>query len=221
MGSMISLSTETQFLLGAGGHARVLLDGLLLTGITIDGILDPDLAVGTLVRGLPVLGNDDYLLGTDPSLVVAWIGVGASPSTQRRRTVFEHVAAQSLTVGSFIHPTATISSEATLARGAQVMAGAVIQTNASVGRNAIINANVTIEHDCVVGDHAAISSGAILCGNVGVGESAFVGAGAVVLPGVTIGAGACVGAGAVVTKNVEVATIVYGNPAAPIGKVAG
>ncbi len=221
MGLMNSLNTKTEFLLGAGGHARVLLDGLLSIGNTIDGVLDPDLAVGTLVRGLPVLGNDDYLLGADPALVVAWIGVGASPSTQRRRAVFEYVVAQSLVVGSFSHPTATISPEATLACGAQVMAGAAIQTNASVGRNAIINTNVTIEHDCVVGDHAAISSGAILCGNVVVGESAFIGAGAVVLPGVTIGAGACVGAGAVVTKNVEAATMVYGNPAAPIGKVAG
>ncbi len=221
MGLMINLNTEIQFLLGVGGHARVLLDGLFLTGITIDGILDPDLAVGTLVRGIPVLGNDDYLIGADPALVVTWIGIGASPSTRRRRAVFERVAAQSLTIGSFIHPTATISPEVTLAHGAQVMAGAVIQTNASVGRNVIINTNATIEHDCVVGDHAAISSGAILCGNVVVGESAFIGAGAVVLPGVTIGAGACVGAGAVVTKNVEVATMVYGNPAAPIGKVSG
>ena len=49
---------------------------------------------------------------------------------------------------------------------------------------------------------------------------ARVGGGSVLLPGVTIGRNALVGAGSVVTKDVADQTIVLGNPARPVGKVA-
>ena len=49
-------------------------------------------------------------------------------------------------------------------------------------------------------------------------EFAVVATGSIVLPGITIGEEALVGAGAIVTKDVELATVVVGNPARVICK---
>ena len=47
-------------------------------------------------------------------------------------------------------------------------------------------------------------------------DDVWIGGGAIILGGVTIGARAVVGAGSVVTRDVEVDTVVAGNPARPI-----
>jgi acetyltransferase-like isoleucine patch superfamily enzyme len=53
-----------------------------------------------------------------------------------------------------------------------------------------------------------------------VSKGAWIGARAIILKGVTIGEGAIVGAGSVVTKDVPAWTMVAGNPARAIRKVA-
>lgn len=55
---------------------------------------------------------------------------------------------------------------------------------------------------------------------VRIGEFAFIGMGAILMPGTTIGRGAIVGAGAVVRGDVAPGTIVAGNPAVVVGRVA-
>lgn len=53
-----------------------------------------------------------------------------------------------------------------------------------------------------------------------IGDDAWIGAHAVILRGVTIGSGAIIGAGSVVTKDVEPNTLVAGNPARLVRRLA-
>ena len=56
--------------LGAGGHAKVLIDALLASSAVITGIVDPDLTLtGTKTLGVPVLGGDDVVSEFPPSQV--------------------------------------------------------------------------------------------------------------------------------------------------------
>lgn len=205
------------YMLGAGGHGRVVLDVLLSSGVNVVGVLDPDLKVGDQVFGVPVLGTDDFLDPVTPTNVLLVNGLGANPWVRSRKSLFENMKARGFLFDAVRHPSAVIGGECILGDGSQIMAGAVLQNRVSIDENAVINTCASIDHDCALGAHAFVSPGVVLCGDVKVAESAFIGAGAVILPGIQIGANAVVGAGAVVTKSVPDGWIVAGNPAVKIG----
>ena len=56
--------------------------------------------------------------------------------------------------------------------------------------------------------------------SVRIEDDAFIGPGSILLPHVTIGRGAVVNAGSVVTKSVPPLTMVRGNPAEPVARLA-
>lgn len=201
------------YLLGAGGHGRVVLDSLLVNGLKVEGICDSGLEQGSRIFDVPVIGGDEYLSHVSPDEAILINGIGASPCTSYRRELFERMKRMGFSFGSVLHPTAIKGCECMLGEGSQIMAGVVLQNRVRVGANAVVNTRASIDHDCELGDHTFISPSAVLCGNVTVGEAAFVGVGAVVLPNIHIGSNAVVGAGSVVTKSVPEGCVVVGNPA--------
>lgn len=202
--------------LGGGGHAKVVIDILLLHGgWDIVGVLDPDPALrGGQVLDVPVLGGDSLLeeLIAD-GVEHAFIGLGSPARTAPRRRLYEIARGHGLEVVDAVHPMATIAASARTGSGVTAMAGAVVAAAAVLGENVIVNTGAIVEHDCVVGDHVHVATGARLGGGVYVGEGTHVGLGASVSHGVRIGAGSVVGAGAVVVDDVEDGVIVAGVPA--------
>ena len=205
------------YLVGCGGHGRVVLDALLSAGLSVAGIADPALAKGDSVFGIPVMGGNEVLDGLDPATCLLANGIGANPDVAARRKFFEELTARGFTFAQLRHPSVVIGRDCNFADGSQVMAGAVLQYGVVVGENAVINTRASIDHGCAIGAHSFVSPGAVLTGNVSVGGSVFIGAGAIVLPGVKIGARSIVGAGSLVHKDIPSGQIVAGNPAKRIG----
>lgn len=206
------------YLLGGGGHGRVVLDALLQSGEKVEGILDRGLQPGQRIFEVPVLGSDDWLDRINPSEARLVIGLGTIPGRRRRRELYELYKQKGFSFLALRHPSAIVGRDSLLAEGTQILAGAVLQCQLGIGENTVINTRASIDHDCHIGAHAFVSPGVILCGEVRVGERAFIGAGAVILPGIEIGSGAIVGAGAVVIRPVPAGFVVAGNPAVKIGK---
>jgi UDP-perosamine 4-acetyltransferase len=207
-------------LLGAGGHAKVLVELLgLLGGYEIDGLLDPREELwGAEVAGIRVLGGDELIAARRQAGVSAGIvALGGVRDNAPRRRLFALLAEQGLAAASAVHPAAIVSPSATLGAGPSVMALAVVGAGARLGDNVLVNTAAIIEHDCTIGSHAHVASGACLAGGVTVGEGAHVGLGARVNEGVTVGAGAVVGSGAVVVGDVEPGSVVVGVPARAVG----
>jgi sugar O-acyltransferase (sialic acid O-acetyltransferase NeuD family) len=210
--SMNSLSGRV-LILGAGGHASVALDALLAVGILPRGVIDPVKHPGETWEGIPVLGDDNFVLSLPREEILLVNGVGVVPGTTLRNDLFRRFRAKGYSFLSLVHPSAVVSPAANLQEGSQVMAGSVLQRNVTVGENVVVNTRAVLEHDCRVEDGSFIGPGAILCGNTRIKEGAFIGAGAVILPGVVVGERAVVGAGAVVIRDVPSFTKVVGNPA--------
>jgi len=205
-------SSET-YLIGGGGHGRVVLDAFLASGKQIDGILDAQLAPGSQVFGVKVLGDDEFLESVDPKTTRLVNGVGSTGDSSRRIEIFERFSKIGFEFIGVVHVAASIGKECSVDASAQIMAGAVLQNRVSVGKNVVVNTRASVDHDVLLADHVTVSPGAIVSGGVKLGRGTFVGAGAVIIQGIEVGQNCIVGAGAVVRHNVKGETTVVGNPA--------
>jgi sugar O-acyltransferase (sialic acid O-acetyltransferase NeuD family) len=205
--------------LGAGGHAKVVIDALMESGAAIvDCIIDADIRRwGTDLWGIPIIGGEEQLADLPGMGVTHFvIGVGTVGNFSPRINLCRLGVAHHLIPLRVIHPSAVCSPRAKILAGTVVFAGSIINADASIGEYAIINTGAIVEHDCLIGDHSHVATGAKLAGNVYVGQAVMIGAGAVIKQGVSIGDGALVGAGAVVIKDVEPGSAVAGVPAKPL-----
>jgi sugar O-acyltransferase (sialic acid O-acetyltransferase NeuD family) len=200
-------------IIGAGGHAKVLIDALYLLKAPIKGIclkeLNPD-HPGLL--GIPILCADDELQKFSPESVTLVNGVGGVKDTYQRSEVFTRFKKSGYTFSQVLHPSAVISPNAVLAEGVQVMAGAILQAGVRVAENAVINTNTSVDHDCHIGNHVHLAPGVTICGNVKIGDSVHVGSGATIIQGISVGARSLIGAGTLVHKNVPAGATVIGVP---------
>lgn len=202
-------------MLGAGGHAKVLLSLAQASGLNVIGVCDPELAEQgrDQWRGVRVLGGDEALDAFDPASVGLINGIGQLVGSTGRHTVFERLKAKGFRFPALVHPAAWVDGSAVLKDGVQVMAGAVIQADATVGSNSIINTGASLDHDCCLGEHVHVAPGATLCGNVQVKDRAFIASGATVIQGLTVGEESVVGAGGVLVRDLAARLTLIG-PAA-------
>ena len=199
---MTQESERSLIIIGAGGHARVLIDTLQLTGKSILGVVDKGHAAhSTGPSGLAILGDDEAVDRFAPDAVLLVNGVGTVKTTAQRDAIYRRFLAKGFHFATVVHPSAVISNSATLGEGVQVMAGCVIQAGASIGANSLINTRASIDHDCRIGETVHIAPGATLSGTVTVGDETHIGTGAVVIQGITIGRHCLVAAGAVVYRD--------------------
>jgi UDP-perosamine 4-acetyltransferase len=206
-------------LIGAGGHARVVLDAAR-SATTVEVILVVDAKkelAGVRFEGLEVIGDERALpKARERGATAIVLGVGSVDVGEARRELYERVARLGFDLPAVVHRSAIISPTASIGAASVVFAAVVVNPSARVGANVILNTACIVEHDVRIGDHSHISPGAHLAGGVVVGERCHVGIGATVLQGVKIGDGAVVGAGAVVLKDVPAADRVAGVPARSI-----
>ncbi len=201
-------------ILGAGGHAKVLIEALLKSGNLIAGIVDPDPKLaGVEILGVPVLGGDDVVNEFPPSEIQLVNGLGSVGLPFKRQQIFERFKGMGYKFATVVHPSAVVASDVELGEGAQVMAGAVIQPGCCIGINCIINTRASVDHDCIIGDHVHIAPGVTMSGIIKIGSDSHIGTGATLIQGISIGIGCLIAAGAVVIKDIADGAMVRGVPA--------
>jgi sugar O-acyltransferase (sialic acid O-acetyltransferase NeuD family) len=193
--------------IGAGGHAKVVISTLQAAGFRIQAVFDDDRGKwGQSLLDHPIRGPLVQLVDTDQERAIAAIGDNATREVvvqSFRRIVWSRA----------VHPAAYVHPSAELGPGTVVCAGAVIQPDTRIGAHAIINTGATVDHDCLVEDYAHLAPGVHLAGGVRVGRGAFLGIGSVVLPYCSIGDWTVVGAGGVVARDLPSRVTAVGVPA--------
>jgi UDP-perosamine 4-acetyltransferase len=200
--------------IGAGGHAKVLIDSLLRSSVTITGIVDPSPELkGKELLGVAILGGDEIVDTYRPTEILLVNGLGSVGIPAKRREIYDTFKAKGYSFAPVVHPSAIIATDVVISEGAQIMAGAVIQPGSCIGSNAIINTRASVDHDCTIGDHVHVAPGVTVSGGVSIGDGSHVGTGVTLIQGVSLGRSCLVAAGAVVIKNIVDGGMVRGVPA--------
>jgi len=118
-----------------------------------------------------------------------------------------------------IHPLANVGKNVQLGKGIVMAPFSSVTSDIRIGNHVAIGAFSNVGHDVVVGDWCQICGHCGLNGNVVLGTGVFLGSHACIIPKTKIGDWAFVGAGSVVLREVGAGIKVFGNPAAPIGRV--
>jgi sugar O-acyltransferase (sialic acid O-acetyltransferase NeuD family) len=196
---------------GAGGHARVVIDAIEkegrfeIVGLVVDGSEGDEASR----FDYPVLGGREVLQEAGiPRRAVVAIG-----SPLARGAWIVHLKELEFELPCIRHPAATIGRDVRIAEGAVLLAGSVVNAGASLGCGVIVNTGASVDHDCELAELVHVAPGARLAGNVRVGPRSHIGIGACVIQNVTIGNDAIIGAGAAVVGPITAGATAVGVPA--------
>jgi sugar O-acyltransferase (sialic acid O-acetyltransferase NeuD family) len=205
--------------LGAGGHAKVLIDILRMQSYEIIGVTVPrENLAGETFQGVKIIGSDEKILKYPANEIYLVNGIGSIEKTDKRKKLFEQFKSKGYSFAKVIHSSAVIAAGVELDEGVQIMAGAIIQPGSQIHSNSIVNTKASIDHDCYIGPHVHLAPGVTLSGDVKVGEGAHIGTGATVIQGILIGKNSLIAAGALVNKDVAEGAKMIGIPAMEVFK---
>lgn len=170
---------------------------------------------GRIIDGLPVLGDDDWLIEKKAPIDVA-VSIG---NGDIRKKVVEHLKQNdNIFFPVIIAPSAELSDSVNLGEGTIVTAKNVLTVDIEIGKFFFCNLACTVGHDCRFDDYVTLNPGVNISGNVNIGECATIGTGASVIQGLSIGKNTTVGAGAVVVRDIPSDCTAVGIPARPMEK---
>ncbi len=192
--------------IGAGGHAQMVISTALAAGFEIDCVLDDNpQRWGQRILGIVIDGPIAKACDKRSTPAVIAIGDGAA----RRRIAGEFA----LNWTRLVHPFAYVDPAAQVGEGTVIAAGGIVQPGAVIGKHCVVNTGSSIDHDCRLEDYVTTGPGVHLAGGVHVGTGTLLGVGSCARPGCRIGAESQVGAGAVVIQDLPSHVVAYGVPA--------
>ncbi|MED1439688.1 acetyltransferase [Aeribacillus composti] len=203
-------------IIGNGGHARVLVDILLLQKREIIGYTAPTEENNRY--NVTYLGKDEEILKYHPQEIELVNALGSVSDTKLRANIFNIFKSKGYKFSTIIHPSAIISDTVILGEGVQIMAGVVIQPFVNIADNTIVNTSTCIDHDCFIDKHCHIAPGCVLSGGIKIGESTHIGTGAKIIQNISIGKNVLVGAGSLVLRDIGDNKKIYGSPAKEVSK---
>jgi len=205
------LRREPVVIIGAGGHAKVIID-IIKTQNSYDivGCLDEAPGNGREVAGVKIIGADVMLPKLRKNGIdKIFVAIG---DNKKRAELAKQAQNLGFRLINAISPYAYIADTVELHDGLAVMPGAVVNAGSRIMDNAIVNTKASVDHDCVVGSCCHVGPGCTLAGNVRLGEGVFLGAGTAVIPGVSVGSWSVTGAGAAIVADIPANALAVGVP---------
>lgn len=165
------------FIIGTGGHSKVILDSLLLLNSHIKIIFIDELSQKTSLLGFPIFKNihDAKLAYPDYTEGIVAIGNNAT----RKRLSLE-IQSYGIKLATVIHPYATVSKYSSIDSGCMVAAGSIIGPDCQIKEGCIVNTGCIIEHDAKINAFSHLGPGSIINAGCLIRESTWIKAGQII-----------------------------------------
>ena len=174
-------------LVGAGGHAKSLIDLVESNDdFKIIGLIGNSDEVGKTILGYEVLGDDSILKLVRKDCANALIAVGHILDCKKRKFLANHLSSLGFKFPIISSRFSYISKHCIIGEGTTVGHGVVINANVSIGKHCIINSQSLLEHDSNIEDFCHISTGVLINGGVNIGEESFIGSNTIIRENIKI-----------------------------------
>lgn len=198
-------------IIGAGGHAKVVMESLNYTAkdYKVNFFDETISASNVLLEKYRVSPLKDF------EVLDEYFHVAIGSNSLRARISQDAIILKKnfLTIS---HRLAVVSANALIREGVFLAANSIVASEAIIKQGCIINHAAIVDHDCIIGKFSHIAPNSTLGGGVTIGKQCLIGAGAIILPNISIGDFSVIGAGSVVTKNIPKYGKFAGNPAIKI-----
>ncbi len=207
------MHSQSIFIFGAGGHAVSVANVAIAAGYSITCFID-ERNSGRTHLGIDVINSvNEALERTLDSCCAIAVGDNFNRESVARELTDR---CEDMQFPSLIHPSATVSSFATIGRGTLVMPKAVVGPNCKVGSFCLLNTQASIDHDCIMDDFSSLAPGVVTGGTVEIGKRSAVSIGAVIKHGIKIGKDCVLGANSYLNIDIPDQVVAYGTPAKQI-----
>jgi sugar O-acyltransferase (sialic acid O-acetyltransferase NeuD family) len=151
-------------IVGAGGHAKVVLDTILKIGdYEVIGFADDHLFTGMEVSdGYHVIASTNSLHNFADCIDFFIVAIG---DTKVRSFLYQTLK-NSYGPATIIRPDATIAKSVEIGPGTVILAQSVVNAHVVIGENCLINSLCLIDHGSVIGEHSHIAQGTIIGSDV-------------------------------------------------------
>jgi len=169
---------------------------------------------GSIVDGVPVIGDLTHVTAYDDHQILVCAGRGAS-----RRAIVRRLATLGVTrerYATLVHPGVSIPAGCLVGAGSILLDGVVLTARVRVGDHVVVMPNVTLTHDDVLEDHSTICAGVSLGGGVRIGSGAYLGMNSCVREGLTVARDGVLGMGAALVDHLPQGQTWVGTPARPL-----
>lgn len=194
--------SKANVILGAGGHAKVILSSLLRLGKKVDYLIDDKIKLDSYFENYKSINEKNFFSFKDNNVNI-FLGIGITTKKNNREKIIKKFKNKGLIFKQVIDRDVKLGLNIKIMSGAQIMRGCHIGENVLINQNSIINTMSIIEHDVEIGENSHVAPGSIILGGVKIGKNTFIGAGSIIFQGVKIGADSIIAAGSIVSKNLE------------------
>ena len=199
-------------IIGASGHGKVVAEIAEVIGYEVS-FFDDAFPDKMTVEHWPVRGTFLDFLADSDLYCGAVVGIG---NAKVREFMLSKLHESDILTPIIQHPSAIVSTYASIGDGSVIMPGAVINAFTSIGIGCIVNSNAVIEHDCKLECFVHVCPNAAVAGGTTIGKRTWLGIGANVRQMITIGADVLIGAGSAVVNDISKGVTVVGVPAKAI-----
>ena len=191
-------------IIGAGGHARSLIDVIETTKkFKIVGLINNGKSKKKIFDKYKILGSDFQINKMKKYSKLVAIGIGQIKDPKKRIYAYELLKKFSFKMPTICSPKSYVSKYSLLEEGTVIFHGAIINAGAYIGKNTIINTRAIIEHDVKIGNHCHVATNTTLNGGVVLGKNSFVGSNAVIKENIKIGNNCIIAANTFLKKNLS------------------